>query len=220
MLRIGATQRYVDPLAAGFNDLQELSKTHEVVSRMKTQTWHRILTRYLPLYFPEIARFAGNSRSDWFLAMIERFPTPASIPAFDREAFSAEVWPLHGLTAQLRALASEIDRLEAQILAWHRADVTSRRLDAIPRIGPITASAISAAVPDASLFRSGRQFAAWFGLAPRANNSGGKERLGGITKQGDSYLLLRSRGRPRHHAMFHKLKNWKAVTARYDSAKV
>lgn len=88
----------------------------------------------------------------------------------------------------MRALTSEIDRLEAQILAWHRADETSRRLATIPGIGPITASAISAAAPDASLFRSGRQFAAWLGLTPRANSSGGKERLGGITKQGDGYL--------------------------------
>lgn len=61
---------------------------------------------------------------------------------------------LHGIGAQLRSLASEIDRLEAQILAWHRADDTSRRLSTIPGIGPITASAIAAAVPDASLFRS------------------------------------------------------------------
>ncbi len=95
---------------------------------------------------------------------------------------------LHGIAAQLRALASEIDRLEAQILDWHRNDETSRRLATIPGIGPITASAIAAAVPDASLFRSGRQFAAWLGLTPRANSSGGKERLGGITKQGDGYL--------------------------------
>ena len=96
MLRIGATQRYVDPLATGINDLQELSKTHETISRMKTQTWRRILTHYLPLYFPEIARFAGNSRSDWFLALIQRFPTPATITALDREAFSAAAWPLIG----------------------------------------------------------------------------------------------------------------------------
>ena len=95
---------------------------------------------------------------------------------------------LHGIAAQLRALTSEIDRLEAQILDWHRNDETSRRLATIPGIGPITASAIAAAVPDASLFRSGRQFAAWLGLTPRANSSGGKERLGGITKQGDGYL--------------------------------
>jgi len=96
MLRIGATQAYVDPLAAGINDLQELSKTHETISKAKTQTWHRILTHYLPLYFPEIGRFAGNSRSDWFLALIERFPTPGSILALEREAFVAVAWPLVG----------------------------------------------------------------------------------------------------------------------------
>ena len=68
---------------------------------------------------------------------------------------------LHGIAAQLRALASEIDRLEAQILTWHRNDETGRRLATIPGIGPVIASAMAAAVPDVSLFRSGRQFAAW-----------------------------------------------------------
>ncbi|KRB86758.1 transposase [Sphingomonas sp. Root710] len=96
MLRIGATQRYVDPLAAGINDLQEMSKTHEAISKAKTQTWHRILTHYLPLYFPEIERFAGNSRSDWFLALIEQFPTPGSITSIGREAFTEQAWPLIG----------------------------------------------------------------------------------------------------------------------------
>ena len=103
------------------------------------------------------------------------------LPAYARSA-------LHTISAQLRSLASEVDRLEALILAWHRADDTSRRLATIPGIGPITASAIAAAVPDASLFRSGRQFAAWLGLTPRPHSSGGKERLGGISKQGDGYL--------------------------------
>ena len=108
MLRIGATQRYVDPLAAGINDLQELSKTHETISRMKTQTWHRILTHYLPLYFPEIARFAGNSRSDWFLALLERFPTPASMTALGRGAFSAAAWPLVGRKVAKARLINDI----------------------------------------------------------------------------------------------------------------
>jgi transposase len=101
-----------------------------------------------------------------------------------------ETLPMHARSALhgIGSVASEVDRLEAQILAWHRADDTSRRLATIPGIGPITASAIAAAVPDASLFRSGRQFAAWLGLTPRANSSGGKERLGGISKQGDGYL--------------------------------
>ncbi|WP_119681944.1 IS110 family RNA-guided transposase [Indioceanicola profundi] len=95
---------------------------------------------------------------------------------------------LHTLADQLRGLSTEIERMEARIVAWHRGNETSRRLATIPGIGPITASAIAAAVPDASLFRSGRQFAAWLGLTPRAHSSGGKERLGGISKQGDGYL--------------------------------
>ena len=96
LLKVGATQRYVDPLAAGVHDLQELSKTHEMVSGAKTRAWHRIRTHFLPLYFPEIERFAGNSRSDWFLALLERFPTPASIVALPREVFAKEAWPLIG----------------------------------------------------------------------------------------------------------------------------
>lgn len=108
MLRIGATQRYVDPLAAGINDLQELSKTHEAISKAKTQTWHRLLTHYLPLYSPEIARFAGNSRSDWFLALLERFPTPASITALGPDGFSAEAWTLVGRKVSKARLINDI----------------------------------------------------------------------------------------------------------------
>ena len=95
---------------------------------------------------------------------------------------------LHTIVARLRDLSAEVERIEARIVAWHRGNETSRRLATIPGIGPITASAIAAAVPDASLFRSGRQFAAWLGLTPRAHSSGGKERLGGISRQGDGYL--------------------------------
>ena len=71
MLRIGATQRYHDPLRAGINDVQELSKTHEAIAKAKTEIQHRILKHYLPLYFPEIERFRGNSRSDWFFARLK-----------------------------------------------------------------------------------------------------------------------------------------------------
>lgn len=108
MLRIGATQRYVDPLASNINDLQEMSKTHEVVSKAKTQTWHRILTHYLPLYFPEIERFTGNSRSDWFLALIERFPTPASMTVLGREGFVREAWSLVGRKVSKARLINDI----------------------------------------------------------------------------------------------------------------
>jgi hypothetical protein len=86
MLRIGATQRYHDPLRAGINDVQELSKTHEAIAKAKTEIQHR-MTHYLPLYFPEIERFRGSSRSDWFFAFLDAFPTPASIMALSKEAF-------------------------------------------------------------------------------------------------------------------------------------
>jgi transposase len=95
---------------------------------------------------------------------------------------------LHGLEAQLTAIKGEVDNLERRILSQHRENETSRRLATIPGIGPITASAMAASAPDPTLFRSGRQFAAWLGLTPRANSSGGKERLGGISKMGDGYL--------------------------------
>ncbi|WP_147061449.1 IS110 family transposase, partial [Kozakia baliensis] len=68
MLQIGAAKPYHDPLANEINNIQELSVTHEVISRAKTEVQHRILTHYLPLYFPEIERFKGNTRSDWFFA--------------------------------------------------------------------------------------------------------------------------------------------------------
>ncbi len=74
------------------------------------------------------------------------------------------------------------------IVEWHKNNATSLRLASIPGIGPITASAIVATITDARLFSSGRHLAAWIGLVPRQNSSGGKERLGGITKKGDGYI--------------------------------
>jgi len=108
MLRIGATQTYCDPIRAGIHNIQELSKTHEVVSKAKTELWHRLLTHYLPLYFPEIARFAGNSRSDWFLAFLEQFPTPASITAFTKEEFVSAAWDVVGKKVSKARLLADI----------------------------------------------------------------------------------------------------------------
>lgn len=108
MLRIGVTQVYLDPIRAGINDIQELSKTHEVVSKAKTELWHRLLTHYLPLYFPEVARFAGNSRSDWFLAFLEAFPTPASITVHDKESFIDAAWHVVGKKVSKARLLGDI----------------------------------------------------------------------------------------------------------------
>jgi transposase len=92
------------------------------------------------------------------------------------------------LVEQLGLIEIGIRKAEAGILAWHRADEASRRLATIPGIGPITASAIAATVPDARLFGSGRQFAAWLGLAPKPRSSGGKERLGRVSREGNAYI--------------------------------
>jgi len=108
MLATGVSQTYQDPLAAGLADIQELSKTHEAVSRAKTQTIHRILTHYLPLYFPEIERFLNSSRRDWFFALLEKFPTPASITALSPEDFSMAVWDIVGKKTSKARLINDI----------------------------------------------------------------------------------------------------------------
>ena len=92
------------------------------------------------------------------------------------------------LVEQLDEVEERLGRVDAEILAWHRASAVSKRLASIPGIGPIIASAIAATVPDASVFRSGREFAAWLGLVPRQRSAGGKQRLGRISRQGDQYL--------------------------------
>jgi transposase len=92
------------------------------------------------------------------------------------------------ITDQISDLQTRISALETQVLAWHRDNPVSQRLATIPGIGPIIATAIAATVVDAGVFRSGREFAAWLGLVPRQSSTGGKARLGGISKRGDSYL--------------------------------
>lgn len=95
---------------------------------------------------------------------------------------------LLALGAQLENLAAEIRTIERQLMAWHRQNAASQRLETIPGVGIITATALAASVPDATVFKSGRQFAAWLGLVPRQTSSGGKERLGRISKMGNGYL--------------------------------
>ena len=92
------------------------------------------------------------------------------------------------LAAQVRDLQARIGELEEELVAWFRGSQMAKRLKTIPGIGVITASALAATVADPHQFTSGRQFAAWLGLTPRANSSGGKARLGGISKMGDQYL--------------------------------
>jgi len=92
------------------------------------------------------------------------------------------------LATQLEALQTMIRAIEKRIVAQHRASEASKRLATIPGIGVLGASAITATVTDPSAFRSGRDFAAWIGLVPRQDSTGGKQKLGPISKQGDRYL--------------------------------
>jgi len=92
------------------------------------------------------------------------------------------------LAAQLEALQTMIGAIEKRIVTQHRANEKSKRLATIPGIGVLGASAIMATVTDPSVFRSGRDFAAWIGLVPRQDSTGGKQKLGPISKQGDRYL--------------------------------
>lgn len=95
---------------------------------------------------------------------------------------------LLALAKQLDSLAQEVRKIERQLLAWHRQSAASQRLETIPGVGLTTATALAASVPDPTVFKSGRQFAAYLGLVPRQNSSGGKDRLGHISKMGNGYL--------------------------------
>jgi transposase len=92
------------------------------------------------------------------------------------------------LAAQLQALQTMIGSIEKRLIVQHRANEASKRLESVPGIGLIGASAIAATITDPNAFRSGRDFAAWIGLVPRQDSTGGKQKLGPISKQGDRYL--------------------------------
>jgi len=108
-------------------------------------------------------------------------PADRRIPEIARACLAA-------LGTQLQRLKEQLLEFDRMIMAWHRSDETSRRLDEAPGIGPMLATAVVASVADAKAFRSGRNFSAWVGLVPKQHSSGGQDRLGHISKQGDRYL--------------------------------
>jgi transposase len=109
-------------------------------------------------------------------------PSDKRVPEIARACLAA-------LGAQLRRLKEQILEFDCMIMAWHRSNEASKRLDAIPDVGPmLLGTALVASIADPKAFRSGRNFSAWVGLVPKQHSSGGKDRLGSITKQGDRYL--------------------------------
>ena len=95
------------------------------------------------------------------------------------------------LAAQLELVKRQILEADRRVRAWHRSNKTSKRLEAIPGVGPLVATALVASVPDPTVFRSGRDLSAWIGLVPKQNSTGGKHRLGSISKAGSGHEQCR-----------------------------
>jgi transposase len=170
------TMRFVAVKSEDQQAVLMLHKVRELLVRQRT-----MLTNALRAHLAELGIVAAqgleglSSLKLHFHAVRDELPNHAAVA-------------LHALLSQADGLAEQVEILERKILDWHQSNDASRRLATIPGIGPITASAIAANVPDASLFRSARQFAAWLGLTPKAHSSGGKDRQTGISKQGDGYI--------------------------------
>ena len=115
------------------------------------------------------------------LLQIVADPSDKRVPEIARACLAA-------LGNQLLSLKEQILEFDRMIMAWHRSNEMSKRLDDIPGVGPVLATALVTSVADPKTFRSGRNFSAWIGLVPKQHSSGGKDRLGSIIKQGDRYL--------------------------------
>ena len=151
-----------------------LHRCRDLLIRQRTQ-----LINALRAHLAELGMVAAKGKAG--VKNVVAIVTGTQLPGPMKQALQA-------LVRQLAALQEQIGELERGIHAQHRASDRSRRLETIPGIGVIGATAIAATVTDPSAFKSGRELAAWIGLVPRQNSTGGKERLGGISKQGDRYL--------------------------------
>ena len=171
------TMRFVPVKSAERQSVLVLHRTRELLVRQRT-----MLINAIRGHCAEFGIIApqGARRATELVEQI-RQSEATELPDLARSA-------LLRLADQLDGLAAEIHGLERRLLAWHRQDQTSQRLATIPGVGIITATALSAAIVNPGLFRSGREFAAFLGLVPRQNSSGGKDRLGRISKMGDGYL--------------------------------
>ncbi|MDR7126377.1 IS110 family transposase [Pseudotabrizicola sp. 4114] len=170
------TMRFVAVKCEGQQAVLMLHKTRELLVRQRTMQTNALRAHLADLGIVTAQGVEGlSSLKTHFQKVLGSLPEHATAA-------------LQALIRMADCLVDEIERLESRILDWHRASDASRRLATNPGIGPITASAIAANVPDPSLFRTARQFAAWPGLTPRANSSGGKDRQMGISKQGDGYI--------------------------------
>ena len=171
------TMRFVQVKSAEQQSQLMLHRTRDFLVRQRTQVINALRAHLGEL---GITAAQGKAGLTELLAIIagsadERLPTAAHAS-------------LMVLAAELQAMRTLIASIEKRIIAHHRSDEASKRLRSIPGIGLVGATAIAATITDPKAFRSGRDLAAWIGLVPRQNSTGGKQKLGQISKQGDRYL--------------------------------
>jgi len=171
------TMRFVPVKTAEQQATQLLHRGREQLVRQRT-----MLVNALRAHLAEFGIIAAQGlRNVGQLIAMVRDDDDRRLPDLARQV-------LQVLADQIEQIEAAITTLERQLLSWHKSNAVSQRLASIPGIGPIIATAIATTVADPNVFRSGREFAAWLGLVPRQNSTGGKTRLGGITKRGNRYL--------------------------------
>jgi transposase len=168
------TMRFVSVKSAESQAALMLHRVRELLVRQRT-----MLATALRAHLAEFGIIAAQG-----IHRVERLAAEVHDPAVP--PLAREVLML--LVDELASIWRCVDMIEARLVALHRANEVSRRLASIPGVGPITAMAIASTVPDPAMFRSGREFAAWLGLTPKSHSSGGKDRLGRISKRGDRYI--------------------------------
>ena len=171
------TMRFVPIKTPQQQSVLMLHRTRQLFVRQRTT-----LINAIRAHLAEFGIVAGIGRNgvEVLLELIAK-GEDERLPPAARECMMA-------LAAQLQLVKRQILEADRRVLAWHRTSTTSKRLEAIPGVGPLIATALVASIPDPSVFRSGRDMSAWIGLVPKQNSTGGKEKLGNITKAGNRYL--------------------------------
>jgi transposase len=171
------TMRFVPTKTTEQQSALVLHRTRHLLMRQQTSVINAIRAHLAEFGF--VAPVGRNGVEE--LLRIVRDGGDKRLPELARACVAA-------LDTQLRTLKAQILHFDRMIMAWHRSNRMSRRLDELPGVGPTLATALVASVADPKAFRSGRDFSAWIGLVPKQHSSGGNQKLGSISKQGDRYL--------------------------------
>ena len=171
------SMRFVAIKTSEQQEIQVLHRARELLVAQRVQTSNALRAHMAEfgIVFP-----LGNA------GLAQAMATIKDEGSSDLPAFAVSI--LRALVDQIERIKKEITQFDKLMREWHRANPDSRRLTTIPGIGVITATALVAAIGNGKQFKSAREFAAWVGLVPNQNSSGGKERLGRISKKGNPYL--------------------------------